>query len=214
MAFNSIDRAHLVDALEAVGPDAPTLCEGWLSRHLAAHIVLRESAPLVSAGAVVPALSSYGERALEKLADTSRDEAGWADLLARVAAGPRGIHPIAWAGDKANLVELVVHTEDVRRGSGPAESLERSAEHLDAIFRQLRLAARFSYRKSGVGVVLVVPGGQRAQVRAPRGDAGTVVLRGDVVDLLMHAMGRVDASGVTIEGAPADVEALTASHGS
>jgi len=214
MAFHPIDRAHLVDALEAAGPDAPTLCEGWLSRHLAAHVVLRESAPLVSAGTVVPALAPHGERVLESLAEESKDEAGWADLLARVAAGPRAVHPIAWAGDKANLVELVVHTEDVRRGAGPAEPLERSAEHLDAVFDQLRVAARFRYRRSGVGVVLVVPGGRRARVRPPRGDAGTVVLRGDVVDLLLHATGRVAASGVVVEGDPADLEALAATHGS
>ncbi|MEY2470668.1 MAG: hypothetical protein QOF21_3366, partial [Actinomycetota bacterium] len=26
------ERAQLLDTLEAVGPDAPTLCEGWTAR--------------------------------------------------------------------------------------------------------------------------------------------------------------------------------------
>lgn len=212
MAFNHIDRAHLVDALETAGPHAPTLCEGWLASHLAAHVVLRESAPLLAAGLLVPALAQRTDRAIDELAEASSDEAGWADLVARVAAGPRGINPLAWGGDRANLVEFVVHTEDVRRGAGPAAQLERSAEHLDAIWALLRPAARLRYRKSGVGVVLVVPGGRRSRVRSPRGGAGTIVLRGSVVDLLLHASGRREASGVLVEGAPRDVEEFGATE--
>lgn len=210
MAFHQIDRAHLVDALEAAGPGAPTLCEGWASEHLAAHVVLRESSPVTAAGLVLPFARGAAERRLEDLAASGRDPRGWAELLARVAAGPRAVSPVAWGGDKANLVEMVVHTEDVRRGSGDAEPLERSAEHLEAIFDHLRLAARLAYRRTAPGVVLVVPGGRRARVKPPRSGAGTVVVRGDVVDLLLHATGRTGAAVVEIEGAPEDVAALAA----
>jgi len=212
MAFHQIDRAHLVDALEAAGPDAPTLCEGWRSRHLAAHVVLRERSALEPARMWLPALGGPGENALEELAERSADEAGWAELLARVAEGPRRISPLAWGGDKANLVELVIHTEDVRRGAGPAAPLEREPEHLDAIFDQLRLAARLYYRATPVGLVLVVPGGRRARVKGPRGDFGTVVLRGSVVDLLLHASGRGAAAQLEIEGHEADLDSLAATH--
>ena len=212
MAFHPIDRAHLVDALEAVGPDAPTLCEGWSSRHLAAHVVLRERSPLEAARLGLPVLRGAGERALEELAESAADEAGWADLLAQVAEGPRRISPVAWGGDKANMAELVIHTEDVRRGSGPVGPLEREPEHLDAIFDQLRLAARLYYRATPVGLVLVVPGGRRARVKGPRGDFGTVVLRGSVVELMLHASGRGAAAELEIEGHPADLDSLAATH--
>lgn len=36
------ERAALAALLEDSGPDGPTLCEGWLTRDLAAHLVLRE----------------------------------------------------------------------------------------------------------------------------------------------------------------------------
>lgn len=212
MSFHGIDRAHLVDALEAAGPDAPTLCEGWLTRHLAAHVTLRESSPLEGARVALPVLQGPAERSLESLAERSADPDGWARLLARVAAGPRGISPLAWGGDKANLLELVTHTEDVRRGAGPAGPLERSPEHEDAIFDQLRLAARLFYRRSEVGIVLVVPGGRRARVRRPRDGARTVVVRGSVVDLLLHASGRGEAADVEVEGAAAEVAALATTH--
>lgn len=212
MAFHQIDRAHLVDALETAGPDAPTLCAGWRSRHLAAHVVLREGSLLEAARLGLPFVQGPGERALQGLAERSADDAGWADLLARLAAGPRGVSPVAWGGDKANLLELVIHTEDVRRGAGPAAPLERDPEHLDAVFDQLRLAARLYYRGSDPGVVLVVPGGRRAKVRGPHDGAGTVVVRGSVVDLALHASGRGAAADVEIVGEPADVDALAATH--
>ena len=212
MSFHEIDRAHLLDALEAAGPGAPTLCEGWATEHLAAHVVLREDAPLVSAAMQLPLVKDRAEQRLWDLAGRSRDDDGWAQLLARLAAGPRGISPVGWGGDKANLVEFAIHTEDVRRGGGPAAALERTPEHVDALFDHLRLGARLYYRQSDVGIVLVVPGGRRDRVRGPRKDAGTVVVRGSVIDLLLHASGRGAAADVEIVGAPADVDALAATH--
>src|SRR5690606_24047731 len=35
------ERHALADLLMAVGPDAPTLCAGWTTAHLAAHLVVR-----------------------------------------------------------------------------------------------------------------------------------------------------------------------------
>jgi len=36
------ERLELCDLLLELGPDAPTLCEGWTTADLAAHLVLRE----------------------------------------------------------------------------------------------------------------------------------------------------------------------------
>src|SRR3712207_6456496 len=69
MPWHPVERAALAHALRDVGPDAPTLCTGWRSRHLAAHIVLRDSAPLVAAGPVVAPLHPYAERRVAELAD-------------------------------------------------------------------------------------------------------------------------------------------------
>jgi len=35
------ERAALCDTLEQYGPDAPTLCTGWMTLDLAAHLVAR-----------------------------------------------------------------------------------------------------------------------------------------------------------------------------
>jgi uncharacterized protein (TIGR03085 family) len=49
------ERAALLDLLTGVGPDAPTLCEGWTTHDLAAHLVVRERRPHAVPGLVVPA---------------------------------------------------------------------------------------------------------------------------------------------------------------
>src|SRR5205814_13683 len=37
-----VERLLLVDTLRALGPDQPTLCEGWTTHHLVAHLKIRE----------------------------------------------------------------------------------------------------------------------------------------------------------------------------
>ena len=210
MTWHRIARAQLAQALTDAGPDAPTLCEGWQSRHLAAHLVLREHSPLVGAGIVVPALAAHTERAIDELADTARSEEGYRDLVSRVATEPAAWSPLSWAGEQVNLVEYFVHTEDVRRGAGPVPPRELEPHHVEALWRALVRGASLSYRRAPVGIVLVRPDGVRRRVRRAPSGHGTVVIRGAVGELLLHAFGRGAAAHVGIEGAPGDVEALRA----
>lgn len=213
MTWHEFERTTLARALTEAGPDAPTLCEGWRTRHLAAHIVLRETAPLAAAGIVVPALSGRTERAVAELASTATDPVGFAALVARVLAGPPRWSPMSWAGEAADLVEFFVHTEDVRRGAGQVEPLELEPGHTRALWQRLVRGAPLLYRRAPVGVVLVVPGGPRRAVRRARADAGTVVVRGDVGELLLHAYGRGEAARVHVLGDALDVAALNRATG-
>ena len=45
MSFARDERIALCDLLDETGPEAPTLCEGWRTLDLAAHLVLREHRP-------------------------------------------------------------------------------------------------------------------------------------------------------------------------
>ena len=62
------ERQQLCDELERLGPDAPTLCEGWATRDLAAHLYLRERRPDLGIGAYVPPLAGRLEREQRKQA--------------------------------------------------------------------------------------------------------------------------------------------------
>ena len=68
-----LERERFCDALELAGPVAPTLCEGWLTRDLAAHVVLRERRPDLAAGILVPSNRRHRAIALAETSDTDAD---------------------------------------------------------------------------------------------------------------------------------------------
>ncbi|GAA3823543.1 TIGR03085 family metal-binding protein [Cellulomonas soli] len=209
MTWHEVLRTQLADALAEAGPDAPTLCEGWRSQHLAAHIILRENNAVVGLGLVVPALAGHTEQATDDLAATGTSEGGYRDLVSRVATSPAPWHPLAWAGEAANVIEFFVHTEDVRRGAGPVPARELDAALVEALWAQLPRFASLRARRAGVGLVVVRPDGVRRRLRGGSRGHGTVVVRGEVGELLLWISGRGAAADVHVEGAPDDVESLT-----
>ena len=46
VTFAKSERAELCDLFDKVGPQAPTLCEGWDTHDLAAHLWIRETDPV------------------------------------------------------------------------------------------------------------------------------------------------------------------------
>ena len=83
-SFAQFERNALCDLLLSVGPDAPTLCEGWTAADLAAHLITRERRPDAAAGLVVTALAGYTDRVQRGV----RDAKEWPDLVAQLRSGP------------------------------------------------------------------------------------------------------------------------------
>ncbi|MDQ1532175.1 MAG: hypothetical protein QOE37_2328, partial [Microbacteriaceae bacterium] len=111
------ERAALADLFTAVGPDAPTCCEGWTTAHLAAHLVVRERRPDALPGygfesVGLPALAAWAHR----LEDRARVSTPYAAQVALFRAGPPRWSLMALPGGRGlNTVEFLVHHEDVRR---------------------------------------------------------------------------------------------------
>ncbi|MDQ6739627.1 MAG: TIGR03085 family protein, partial [Actinomycetota bacterium] len=57
MHFVDPSREVLAETLLAAGPDAATLCAGWRTQHLAAHLYLRERNARVGLGLLIKAFS-------------------------------------------------------------------------------------------------------------------------------------------------------------
>src|SRR5699024_5320798 len=120
-------------------------------------------------------------------------------------SGPPLYSPF-WAIDaQANLGEMFIHHEDVRRAQSGWEPRELSADTQDSFWRMAKLIARRSYRKSPVTVVFARPDGDTAT--PVHRDGAMVTLRGEPAELLMHAFGR-DAARIEFEGAARDVESV------
>ena len=113
MNLATAERAAICDEFARVGPDRPTLCAGWTTRDLLAHLLVRERQPWASPGIVVPALNQVTERAMAKFADTP-----WPQMITQLRRGAPGWSPfrIGKVDEFANGGEFFVHHEDVRRG--------------------------------------------------------------------------------------------------
>ena len=81
--FAPIERSALADLMLAVGPQAPTLCAGWTTRDLAAHLVVRLTRVDAAAGIMVPALEAHLRRVQDEVAAQE-----WDTLVAKVRRRP------------------------------------------------------------------------------------------------------------------------------
>jgi uncharacterized protein (TIGR03085 family) len=203
---SALERARLADALAAAGPAAPTLCAGWTTRDLAAHLVARERRPDSTPGLVLSALSGWTERVRRGYAARPYDE-----LVGLVRSGPPRTSPFALPGvDRvANLTEHFVHCEDVLRGAQdapPAAPHRPEPAVADALWGVLRVRARSLVGRAGVPVVLATPDGREHRV----GSGPAVRLVGEPGELVLVAFGRGAHAAVRREGDAAALAALAA----
>ena len=182
------ERIALCDLLLELGPDAPTLCEGWTTADLAAHLVLREHFHRWS----------DAQRAVEK-------GKGLPAMVARLRAGAPLI-PWRLPGIRNvfNGLEYFIHHEDVRRANG--RDPRAPIAELEALsWRMVGLSARrLARRVRPYGLELVRPDGERRRY----GSGDTATLSGPATELVLYLSGRRPAAHVTPGGSPDAVAAV------
>jgi uncharacterized protein (TIGR03085 family) len=197
-----IERQQLCDLFDELGPDVPTLCEGWTARDLAAHLVVRERRPDAALGILAAPFERHGEKVRLEVAAKP-----WDELVGLVRSGPPRRSPFGLeAIDRlANTMEYFIHHEDVRRtnGMGPRQlDADLEAQLWDVVRRMSKL----TMRKLPVGVTLRTPAGATvvARDRTPR-----VAIRGPVGELALFVYGRQGAAQVELLGSDEDVATVT-----
>ncbi len=201
-AFARRERCALCETLLRVGPDAPTLCEGWQARDLAAHLVLRETRPVAAAGIVLPPIAAWTDRVQRSLADQP-----WPELVRRVQEPPFWT-PFSWSPveEAVNLTENFVHHEDVLRAQPDwAEPRSLDPDYEESLWKALVARIRFFFRHAPVAVTLRRPDGTTFSPRQASDDGSGVVLAGPPGELLMYAFGRRQHARLEVLGAEADV---------
>lgn len=199
------EREELCDLLLELGPDAPTLCEGWTTLDLAAHLVIRERDPLASPGILIPQFAAATERRQKAMAAK-----GLGTVVDKIRSGPPAV---PWRVPKLrtllNLNEYTVHHEDVRRANGLGRRTDRP-DLDDAIWSLLKGQAKLATRRlQGAGLDLVRPDGVRH--RAKRG-ADVVELTGHPVELALFLTGRTGAAEVAFGGPAHAIAAVRATR--
>jgi uncharacterized protein (TIGR03085 family) len=207
MHFVDPSREVLAETLLAAGPGSPTLCKGWRTRDLAAHLYLRERKAGVGLGLIIKRLAKASDEATAKLAAKLKTSEDYTRLVNAFRSGPPALSPLrikAFA-ESSNLIEYFVHTEDVRLAGDRWAPRALDEEYSDALWDELIKRAAILYRGVDLGIVLVRPSGPRhVAKRAPV----SVAIVGEPGELLMHAHGRTRHALVTFEGQPDAVALL------
>jgi uncharacterized protein (TIGR03085 family) len=203
MDMDQRERRELCDLLDDLGPDQPTLCEGWTTSALAAHLVVRERQPLAAPGII---FGGPFESTTERFMHRELERHGYHGTVERVRTGPPGplrIGPIRY---RINLIEMTVHHEDVRRANSREPRTDRP-DLDDAVWDMMGSTLRLVTMRGGVR-------GLRVELQRP--DGGThvggkaegpkVVVSGAPVEVLLYLQGRRAAARASVTG---DHEAVT-----
>jgi uncharacterized protein (TIGR03085 family) len=195
------ERSELADLLLRTGPDAPTLCAGWTTRDLAAHLVIRERRPDASLAVLIPPLAGHGEHVrkqkaaepYERIVDEVRNPPWWSPVSNAVT------------DELANALEFFIHHEDVRRGAPGWEPRVLDTGEQKAIWNGVRFTARIGLRRLHLPLLLRAPGFGEVRVG---GDTAQGTLTAEPSELALFVSGRQRAAKVDIDAPPETAEAL------
>jgi uncharacterized protein (TIGR03085 family) len=190
--------------MRSVGPDAPTLCGDWTTRDLAAHLVVRERRLDATPGIAVPFLAGYTDKVQRQVAASAE----WDELLDKIASGPPIFSPFKILDPVANMGEMFIHHEDVRRAQTGWEPRPLDDATARALGRGLPIMARLTLAKAPARVSMRTPQGKHV-ASVGRGQAITVT--GEPPELLLFISGR-DAVRLQFDGDAALVTAVRESR--
>lgn len=187
--YAPIERAALADLMAKLGPDAPTLCDGWTTRDLAAHLIVRATRADAAAGIALRGLAEHTKRVQAQVAARP-----WPALLAQVRRRPW------WSvliDEAVNRNEYFIHHEDVRRAQPGWQPRELEPGFAAALWIGLRTPARLALRRTPAQVTITAPG--HGSVVAGRGGP-LVDLVGPPGELLLFVTGRQAHARVELAG--------------
>ncbi|GAA3154351.1 TIGR03085 family metal-binding protein [Planomonospora alba] len=203
MTHARAERAELSDLFLRLGPDVPTLCEGWTAFDLAAHLVLRERRLDALPGIALAPLAGHTAKVQESL----KARHGFAGLVELLRSGPAGIYGLVPGMDAAvNTMELFVHHEDLRRAQRAWEPRVLPTDLEELFWRRVRAGRGLLLRRAPVGVVLHRIGGGVA-LGGPR-DGARVEVTGPASELLLFCFGRQAHARVDLSGEESAVARL------
>lgn len=198
--------------LETVGPDAPTLCEGWTAADVAAHLAFADvlGGTMAVGGRVVA--RRFGMNLTRLSAASNRRTTpllrrrGFEWATAHFARQPPRLL-CAGAAGAVTLCETFVHHEDIRRANGMGP---RAAADQPELMDALAFILRYQRRTFGGARVTIVAPDQRTVSSGDAGAAEQLTLTGPIGEALLWLSGRGDAAEVEAAGSPDVIDRFTA----
>jgi uncharacterized protein (TIGR03085 family) len=206
--FARIERRQLADLLLTTGPDAPTVCDGWTTRDLAAHLVVRERRPDAVAGNLVKGLAPHGEKVrlakaaepYEEIVAELRTPPWWSPISNRLTDEP------------ANTLEFFIHHEDVRRAApGWAPRVLPPGEQ-EALWKGARMTAKFGLRKLNVPILVRSPGFDDLKVGTSETQPPRAMIQGEPGEIALFLSGRKRIAKIEIQGQEDTTDVIRRAH--
>jgi len=200
------ERAALCDLLDEVGPDAPTLCEGWTTRDLAAHLVVREGRVDAALGVLGGPLAAWTEKVQNDAASQPFDK-----LVNLVRSGPPiwSHFRVPFVDGQMNTIEFYVHHEDVRRRQSDWSARDLNQALSNFLWDRIKLSGRLYFNNVKGGVTLIRtdgPDGEPEEHRAKSGEP-MITITGPAGEIVLLAYGRQESEAL-VEGDPQAVAAF------
>lgn len=199
--YAQTERQTLAELFLLLGPDAPTLDEGWTTRDLAAHLVVRERRPDATAGLLISPLRGHTERVRAAVASMP-----YPQLVEQVRHAPWW-SPVSnrLTDSIANGTEFFIHHEDVRRAQSDWQPRFLPQGQQAALWRQASAAGKLRLRRFPAAVLIQAP----EYGETSTGAGGEPVrLVGAPGELALFLSGRQRVARVQVDGPPALAERL------
>jgi uncharacterized protein (TIGR03085 family) len=195
------ERVAISQLLRKLGPEAPTLCEGWNSFDLLVHLVSRETRPDAAIGIVLPIFSSWTTKVSQDI--KSR---GFENLIAEFEQGPKNTSFFAIPGvdNLANSFELLIHHEDLLRGQTDYSPRTLDEDDKKLIWKRFTQSGKLLMRKAKVGIIAQSDQG----TYTIKSGQSCVTMKGEVIDLLLFAYGRKAHVNIEFEGEESAIRIL------
>ncbi|WP_158600658.1 TIGR03085 family metal-binding protein [Tessaracoccus antarcticus] len=197
MTLAQRQRAQLLDLFLELGPFAPTLCEGWKTQDLAAHLFIREHKPQAMLGMFSERFAAITSR-VQMEALHSHGFVGLIDRLRKPSLMMRPLDSLV------NGAEYFIHHTDVLRANDRDQEISPKDE--ETLRTPIKMFAGKTARTYGDRVVIDTNDGKQLEF-----GQGTrpVHLIGKPSEILLFVSGRTDHANVQLVGEPDAVKKFT-----
>ena len=134
------------------------------ARDLAAHLMIREYRLDAAPGILIPFFAGHTAKVQDEVAQHTE----WNELLDKVAAGPPAYSPLKLLDPIANVAEMFIHHEDVRRAQPGWEPRELEPALTNVLRRTLPLMGRMTLAKVPARLALRTPEGKTVITVGPK----------------------------------------------
>lgn len=195
------ERFAIAQTLRNIGPEAPTLCEGWNAFDLLVHLVSRETRPDAAIGIIIPALNKYSSKIKNEM-----KQRGFSTLIQEFEDGPKALSlfSIPGADNLSNTFEFLVHHEDLLRAQPNYSARVLSDNDKKLLWNRFTMSGKLLMFKAKVGIIAK---SEQGTYTLKSGNS-CVTIEGDVVDLILFAYGRKTAANLKFVGDEVSVKTL------